>query len=173
MLALLLFLPAWSLRYWEAWVYWSLFSASVLLITLYFLKHDPRLIERRLEVGPGAERERSQKVIQAVASLLLLALFVIPGLDHRFHGSAVPAPVVLSADGLVAGGIPDHLPRVPGEQLHVGRRDGRGGPAGDLDGAVPARPPPDVRGLVAALPGHAVRASARPGRCSPPSRSAA
>jgi protein-S-isoprenylcysteine O-methyltransferase Ste14 len=104
-LALVLFLPAWSLRFWEAWVYWTLFSVSVLLITLYFLKYDPRLIERRLEVGPGAEREKSQVILQAIASVLLLALFVIPGFEHRLHGSAVPMPAVLTADVLVLLGF--------------------------------------------------------------------
>lgn len=104
-LALLLFLPAWSLRFWEAWVYWTLFSASVLLITLYFLKHDPDLIGRRLEVGPGSEPEKGQKIIQAIASLLTCALFLIPGFDHRLHWSAVPIPIVLSADVLVASGF--------------------------------------------------------------------
>jgi len=53
--ALLLFLPAWSLRFWEAWLYWLLFSASALILTLYFLKHDPQLIERRLEAGPSRD----------------------------------------------------------------------------------------------------------------------
>ena len=101
----MLFLPAWTLRFWEAWIYWILFSSSVLFITLFFLKHDPRLIARRLEVGPGAEKERSQVILQTISSLLLLSLYVIPGLDHRFHWSTVPAPVVLSADLLVVLGF--------------------------------------------------------------------
>ncbi len=100
-LALLLFLPAWSLRYWEAWIYWSLFAVSVLAITVYFLRHDPRLIERRLEAGPGAEPTRSQRIIQSITSVFFCALFVISGIDHRLHGSNLPVPVVLSADGLV------------------------------------------------------------------------
>jgi protein-S-isoprenylcysteine O-methyltransferase Ste14 len=103
-LALLLFLPAWSLRYWEAWLYWTLFAGSGLALTLYFLKHDPSLIERRLQAGPGAEREKSQKIIQAIASLMLFPLFIIPGFDHRLHWSAVPIPIVLSADVLVVAG---------------------------------------------------------------------
>jgi protein-S-isoprenylcysteine O-methyltransferase Ste14 len=105
MLALLLFLPAWSLRFWEAWIYWMLFSGSVLIITLYFLKHDPRLVERRLKVGPGAEPERSQKIIQAIAGMLACALIIVPGFDHRFHWSAVPVPIVLLADVLVVLGL--------------------------------------------------------------------
>jgi protein-S-isoprenylcysteine O-methyltransferase Ste14 len=100
-LALMLFLPSWSLRYWEAWIYWALFSLSVLIITLHFLRHDPGLIERRLEVGPGAEPTRSQRIIQAIAGALFCALFLFAAIEHRLRGSRVPVPVVLSADGLV------------------------------------------------------------------------
>lgn len=100
-LALLLFLPAWSLHFWEAWLYWTLFGALSLAVMLYFLKYDPQLVARRLEVGPGAETRKSQKILQAVASLLLCAMYVIPGFDHRRHWSAVPLPLVLSADAMV------------------------------------------------------------------------
>jgi protein-S-isoprenylcysteine O-methyltransferase Ste14 len=100
-LALLVFLPSWSLRYREAWIYWTLFSTSVLAITLHFLRHDPGLIARRLEVGPGAEPARSQRIIQAVAGALFVALFVVAGLDHRLRASTLPIPFVLVADGLV------------------------------------------------------------------------
>ena len=104
-LALLLFTPAWSLHYWQAWIYLIVFGGSTLLITLYFLKHDPSLIERRIEAGPGAEKERTQKIIQAIAAALFVALMVVPGLDHRFHWSHVPVPIVLAADLLVALGF--------------------------------------------------------------------
>jgi protein-S-isoprenylcysteine O-methyltransferase Ste14 len=105
LLALLLFLPAWSLRFWEAWIYWILFSVSVLFITLYFLKHDPALIERRMRVGPAAEQEKSQKIIQAIAGVLSCAVFIVPGFDHRFRWSSVPAPAVLASDALVMLGL--------------------------------------------------------------------
>jgi len=104
-LALFLFLPAWSLRFWEAWLYWLLFSASALILTLYFLKHDPQLIERRLEAGPVAEQEKSQKIIQAIASVLVCALFIVPGFDHRLHWSTAPTPLVLLADVSVVLGF--------------------------------------------------------------------
>ena len=44
-------------------------------------------------------------IIQTISSLLLLALYVIPGLDHRFHWSTVSTPVVLLADLLVVLGF--------------------------------------------------------------------
>jgi protein-S-isoprenylcysteine O-methyltransferase Ste14 len=105
MLAALLFLPAWSLRCWHAWVYWIVFSACMLAITWYFLAHDPGLMESRLKVGPGAERETGQKVIRAVASVVACLVVVVPGIERRFHPSVVPLPVVLAADALVVAGF--------------------------------------------------------------------
>lgn len=104
-LAGLLFLPAWSLHFWEAWVYWIISFASSLCITLYFLKHDPALIERRMTVGPSAEQEKSQKIIQVLASVLVCAIFIVSGVDHRSHWSSVPTLVVVLADVLVAAGF--------------------------------------------------------------------
>jgi protein-S-isoprenylcysteine O-methyltransferase Ste14 len=104
-MAVLLFLPAWSVRFWEAWVYWVLFLVSTLVITLYFVKRDPGLIESRLAAGPGAEHEKSQKVIQALSSVLVCALIVVPGIERRFHLSVIPVPVVFAADGLVLAGF--------------------------------------------------------------------
>jgi protein-S-isoprenylcysteine O-methyltransferase Ste14 len=105
LVALLLFLPAWSVQYWEGWLYWCLLGGFSLGITLHFLRHDPSLIVRRLEVGPGAEQEKSQRVIQTVASILLFGLLIIPALDHRQHWSQVPVWAVLAADGAVATGF--------------------------------------------------------------------
>ena len=104
-LAILLFGPAWSLRYPEAWLYWLLFSLSLLSITLYFLKHDPALVERRMAAGPRAEPRRRQQVIQAIASVLACALLVVASLDHRWGWSWVPFPAVLVGDALVILGM--------------------------------------------------------------------
>ena len=92
-MALLLFVPACSVRFWEAWVYWMLFLVSTLVITLYFVKRDPGLIESRLTAGPGAEHEKSQKVIQALSGVLACAVIVVPGIERRFHLSVIPVPV--------------------------------------------------------------------------------
>jgi protein-S-isoprenylcysteine O-methyltransferase Ste14 len=97
-LLVMLFLPSWSFRFWQAWIHWLVISLSSLFITLYFLKRDPHLVEGRLNVGPAAEPERRQQILQALAALLFIALFTIPGFDHRLHWSVVPVPVVLLAD---------------------------------------------------------------------------
>src|SRR5260370_28979982 len=47
-LATSLFLPAWTVDYWQAWVFLAVFSMSVLAITIYLMKKDPNLLERRV-----------------------------------------------------------------------------------------------------------------------------
>ncbi len=104
-LAAMICLPAWSLTFWAGWLVWALFMGGVLAITLYFLRRDPDLIERRMKSGPGAEREPTQKRIQAVASVLFPALFVLSALDHRLGWSSAPASVLLFGDGLIVVGF--------------------------------------------------------------------
>jgi protein-S-isoprenylcysteine O-methyltransferase Ste14 len=104
-LGALVFGSAWSLRYWQAWAFLAVFGASITAITLYLLRRDPALLERRMRAGATAEKEKSQKVIQAVANIFFLALIIVPGLDHRFGWSQVSVPVVLAGDGLVLIGL--------------------------------------------------------------------
>lgn len=99
-LLVILFLPAWTLHYWQAWLYWVLFAALTIPVSLYFLKHDPALVERRMAAGPAAETEPAQKVIMTAASVCIVLLFAVPGLDHLFGLSAVPTAFVLMADAL-------------------------------------------------------------------------
>jgi protein-S-isoprenylcysteine O-methyltransferase Ste14 len=104
-LAVALFVPAGTLDYWQAWVFLAVFGVAVLAITLYLLRWDPQLLERRTSAGPVAERERSQQVIQSLASLAFVALFVVCTVDHRLGWSAVPLAVIVLGEILVAGGL--------------------------------------------------------------------
>ncbi len=98
---LLIFVPAWSLDYWEAWLYLLLFSGSMGLIRWYLHTHDPALAARRKIIGPKLETEKSQQIIQSIGGALICAIFIVSGIEHRVHGSAVSPAVVLAADGLV------------------------------------------------------------------------
>ncbi len=97
--------PAWTLDYWQAWVYLSVFNGSAALITIYLWKHDRNLLERRINAGPRAENEESQKSVQLLSSFVFIGAMTLPSLDHRFSWSAVPLPVVLAGDLLVALGF--------------------------------------------------------------------
>jgi len=101
-LALLLFAPAGSLRYWQGWLFAFVFVASSSAIGIYFSKHDPRLLERRMKAGPAAESEPSQKVIIFLIIAAFALMMIVAGLDHRWHWSQVPVWLVLMANGAVA-----------------------------------------------------------------------
>jgi protein-S-isoprenylcysteine O-methyltransferase Ste14 len=101
----LLLVPAWSLNYWQAWVYGFVFAATTTAIGVYFLKRDPRVVERRMRVGPAAEREPAQKIIITLLLAGFLLLLAVPGFDHRWHWSSVPAWLVLTADMFVVLGL--------------------------------------------------------------------
>jgi protein-S-isoprenylcysteine O-methyltransferase Ste14 len=104
-LGFLLLGPAWTLDFWEAWLYLFVFATSAALITAYLWKHDPKLLERRVDAGPGAEKEKSQKLIQLLASIIFISLFIVSSLDHRYSWSNVPNFMVIAADLLVALGF--------------------------------------------------------------------
>ncbi len=104
-LALALFLPAGSLRFWQAWVYLADFALCTVLITAYLARYDRELLEGRVQAGPVAETRRSQRIIQSLASLFFVGLFVVPGLDYRFGWSHVPPALSWIGDGFVALGF--------------------------------------------------------------------
>ncbi len=104
-LGLLLFLPAWTLKYWQAWVFIVVFMVSVNAIGLYLTLKDPALLERRKKFGPGMEQSMAQKIIMSLAVLTDLGLLVFCAVDHRFGWSSVPAYVSVAGDGLVALGL--------------------------------------------------------------------
>jgi protein-S-isoprenylcysteine O-methyltransferase Ste14 len=104
-LGIALFAPAWTLNFWQAWVYLCVFSASAALITVYLWQKDPKLLERRVNAGPTAEKEKPQQLIQLIAAIAFLGILLVPSLDHRFGWSNVPASIVIVGDVLVALGF--------------------------------------------------------------------
>ncbi len=103
-MAALLFIPAWTLDYWQAWTFLAVYFAWSLAVTLYLMKKDPRLLERRMRGGPTAEKETTQKVIMFFILLGFIGLIVLPALDHRFAWSHMPPSVALAGDVFVVLG---------------------------------------------------------------------
>jgi protein-S-isoprenylcysteine O-methyltransferase Ste14 len=104
-MALLLFLPAATLHYWQAWVYLVIFVGASWLTTVYLERNDPALLERRMRGGPTAEMEPRQKVIMLGASLGFIALLAVPALDRRFQWSVTPVWLAVGGDILTAVGF--------------------------------------------------------------------
>src|SRR5690349_20879070 len=104
-LGLLLFLPAWTLAYWQAWVFIIVFVISTNIIGIYLSLNDPALLERRMKIGPGEEQSVAQKIIMSIALLSCVALLVVSALDYRFGWSMMPPYISIIGDVLVALGF--------------------------------------------------------------------
>ena len=103
-LAILIFLPAGTLRYWHGWAFLVTFMVCSTALTVYMALYDEKLLERRLRAGPRAEAEAAQKIIMALVMFGFIAFLVFPVLDHRFGWSPVPAYVSIIGDGMIALG---------------------------------------------------------------------
>jgi len=101
-LAALLFIPAGTLDYWQAWVFMAVFAGATSAITVYLAIKDPALLERRMRAGPAAEVEPAQKIIMLIALIGFIATVVFPALDHQFAWSPVPPWAALLGDALIA-----------------------------------------------------------------------
>ena len=101
---LLLFLPAGTFHYWQAWVFLAVFALSTWIPSVYLMRTNPAALERRMR-GPLAETRTLQRIVIAVIFVCFPAMFVVSALDHRFGWSTVPASMSLVGDALVATGL--------------------------------------------------------------------
>nr|WP_090275851.1 isoprenylcysteine carboxylmethyltransferase family protein [Mycolicibacterium komanii]CRL68977.1 putative integral membrane protein [Mycolicibacterium komanii] len=102
---LLLFLPAGTFLYWQAWLFLAVFAAVSTWPTIYWARKMPEVLQRRMNAGPTKETRPVQKILIVGFQLWFAAILVVSGLDHRFGWSEVPLPVVLVGDLLVAVGL--------------------------------------------------------------------
>lgn len=101
LVCLIIFLPAGTFDYWQAWVFIAIMGVCGSLTSAYFWRTDRTLLERRMRF---AETEPAQKVIVALLYSLIVTLLVMAARDHRMHWSSnVPLLVVLGDVLLVAG----------------------------------------------------------------------
>jgi protein-S-isoprenylcysteine O-methyltransferase Ste14 len=99
------FAGAGTFDYPEGWGFIVTFFGSSLAITLFLMKSDPKLLERRVKAGPVAEQRPMQRMIQSLASGAFVAIIAVPALDHRLGWSHVPSLIVAAGNVLVAFGF--------------------------------------------------------------------
>lgn len=105
--AALLFVPAGSPRFWQGWSFLLLTCGPSFLFSFYLLKHDPELLERRLQTK---EKEPKQMLFKALASLFFFTAMVLAGLDFRMGWTrawlgAVPLWAGLAGQAAVLAGF--------------------------------------------------------------------
>ena len=90
----MLFLPAGTLDYPGAWLFMALLFIPVLIMGVVLMAKNPELLRKRLAMK---EREKTQQGVVALSGLLLVAAFIVAGLDFRFGWSHVSNAIVIIA----------------------------------------------------------------------------
>ena len=104
-MGVILFVPAGTFDYWQAWVFIAVFIVGTMAPTVYLAVKYPEALRRRMTSGPWSETRLVQKLITVGISLSVVAVGVIGSLDHRFGWSTVPTAAVVVGDVLVLAGL--------------------------------------------------------------------
>lgn len=94
LVGLLLFLPAGTLNYTGGLLFVALLFIPILILGAVLFVKAPSLLEKRLN---AKEKETTQKGVIALSGLMILAGFIVAGLDYRFVWSSVPSWLVITA----------------------------------------------------------------------------
>ena len=106
LVGLLLFIPAGTFTYWQAWLLISILFIPMFILGLILIIFNPNLLKKRLN---AKEEQKEQKIVIILSILMFLASFIIAGFNFRFKWIILPslisyiaAIVFLIAYGLYA-----------------------------------------------------------------------
>jgi hypothetical protein len=121
-LVAVVFIPAGTVNYWQGWAYLGTSIFASALYTIYLVKYDPALLQRRQQAGPSHEKEPAQKIIVLFIFAAFVTLIALPPLDYHFGWS--PRPVVRFGHGRRArrAFLLFFLSRVEGQYLCIRQR---------------------------------------------------
>lgn len=94
LIGLLLFLPAGTWTYWQAWLLIGLLFFPMTCVGVWLLVTSPELLAKRLI---HKEQEKTQQHVVALSGLMFIGGFVVCGLDCRFGWSDMPVWTVVVA----------------------------------------------------------------------------
>ncbi len=90
-IGVLLFLPAGTLYYWNAWLFVAVLFVPMLFLGVMMLFKSPKLLEKRLD---AKEKVNEQKWVVVLSGIMFVAAFVVAGLNFRFSWHSLPDYVI-------------------------------------------------------------------------------
>lgn len=93
-IGVLLFLPAGTFDYWNAWLFIGLLFVPMFFLGVVLLLKAPELLAKRLQ---SKEKEEEQKSVVLGSLLMFVGGFVVAALDFRFQWTRLPLVVVIIA----------------------------------------------------------------------------
>lgn len=97
LIGLLLFLPAGTLRYWNAWLFLGILFIPMFVAGIVMMRKNPELLRKRLS---AKEDEQEQKIVLLLSGVMFLAAFIVAGLSFRFQWIVLPAWAVWVGAGV-------------------------------------------------------------------------
>ena len=96
-MGLLIFLPAWSFRYWQGWLLMGILFVPMFIAGIILFAKNPSLLQKRLN---AKEEQQEQKAVIALSGLMFIATFILAGLNWRFGWIPLPDWAVWTAAGI-------------------------------------------------------------------------
>ena len=90
-ICVLLFLPAGTFRYWNAWLFMAVLFVPMIILGIVMLFKSPDLLKKRLD---AKEKEGEQKWVVALSGIMFMAAFVVAALNFRFSWHSLPDCVI-------------------------------------------------------------------------------
>ena len=94
MISLLLFIPAGTCSFWQAWLLIGILFIPMFIAGLVMMKKCPELLRKRLNVK---EEQTEQKEVIVLSGLMFLAAFIAAGLQFRFKWLMLPDWITYAA----------------------------------------------------------------------------
>ena len=88
----LLFIPAKSLNYWNAWLLMGLLFIPMFIAGIILLIKNPQLLEKRLN---AKEKENEQKQVLVLSAIMFISGFIIAGLNYKYNWTTLPNIIVI------------------------------------------------------------------------------
>lgn len=92
--SLLLFLPAGSVYYWNAWIFICVLFIPMFIAGIILLWRSPDLLAKRLN---SKEKETEQKQVILLSSLMFAGGFIVAALDFRYSWSKLPDWIIITS----------------------------------------------------------------------------
>ena len=93
-IGLLLFIPAGTLNYWNAWVFLGILFVPMLIVGIILMIKSPDLLRKRLN---SKEKESKQQILILLGGVIFICGFVVSGLNYRFEWIILPKWIVFMA----------------------------------------------------------------------------
>lgn len=97
----LVFLPAGTLRFWNAWLLMGVLFLPMLAAGLVMWIKAPELLRKRLD---GREKQAAQRTVIGLSAIMFFVGFVLAGIDRRFDWTEVPQWLVWAGAAILLTG---------------------------------------------------------------------